>query len=151
MSRLLLISRADILEATSGPDSQRLFRILARLNRGGYQLLATAPQPDHWTREQGGKADALLGPDSIRKQLADAGGFLEGVYFVPRSLLTQRRNRETALQDMMGRYAIQPENCYLFSSSEKFAAVARDLGIHATTLNDQRKLMNELKKLLKNS
>jgi len=106
--RLLMISRDDILRLGAGEQGDRFYRMLARLTRSGFQLLATAPQPDDWSRDHGGPDDALLGPDSIRKRLADAGGILDGIYYVPRSLFTQRRNREQALQDILERYAIRP-------------------------------------------
>jgi hypothetical protein len=147
--RLLMISRDDILATGAGAQGERLFRTLARLTRAGYQLLATAPQPDDWTREHGGPDDALLGPDSIRKRLADAGGILDGVYYVPRSLFTQRRNREAALTDIMQRYGIEARNCHLFSSSRKFVEAASSLGINATTLGGDKQLMQALKALLK--
>jgi len=149
--RLLLISRDDILESASDDKAQLLFRTLARLTHQGFRLLATAPQPDDWSRDHGGPDDALLGPESLRKRLSDAGGFLDGVYYVPRSLLTQKRNREEALKDMIERYGTDPEHCYLFSSSNKFVSSAASLGIKATSLGRERSLIAELKALLKKS
>ncbi len=146
--RLLLISRDDILDVVDDKHDSRLFRILARFTRQGYHLLATAPQPERWSTSHGGPDDALLGPGSIREQLADAGGVLDGVYYVQRSLLTQKRNRVQALQDILQRYAASPDHCHLFSSSRKFVEVARELGIHAMHLNKQRSLSEELKSLL---
>ena len=146
--RLLLISRDDILDVADGENNTRLFRILARFTRQGYHLLATAPQPDQWSSSHGGPDDALLGPGSIRERLADAGGVLDGVYYVQRSLLTQKRNRVQALEDILQRYAAKPDHCHLFSSSRKFVEVARELGIHATHLNTRRRLSTELKTLL---
>lgn len=146
--RLLLISRDDILNVIDGEPDTRLFRTLARFNRQGYHLLATAPQPDRWSSLHGGPDDALLGPESIRERLADAGGVLDGIYYVQRSLLTQKRNRVQALQDILQRYAANPEHCHLFSSSRKFVEVARELGIHATHLRRERRLTTELKTLL---
>ena len=149
--RLLLISRDDILNVVSGKQDSRLFRILARFTRQGYHLLATAPQPERWSTSHGGPDDALLGPGSIRERLADAGGVLDGVYYVQRSLLTQKRNRVQALQDILLRYAASPDHCHLFSSSRKFVDVARELGIHTTHLNRERRLSTELKTLLQRS
>ena len=143
-----MISRDDILASAAGEGGDRLFRLLARLTRLGFQLLATAPQPDDWSRDHGGPDDALLGPQSIRKRLADAGGTMDGIYYVPRSLFTQRRNRDEALRDIMTRYAIAPEQCYLFSSSRKFVEAAAAMGIQATALGESRVLMQELKALL---
>ena len=93
---LLLISRDDILSLMGDGQDTRLFRLLARFTRSGFHLLATASQPERWSSSHGGPDDALLGPDSIRKRLSDAGGALDGVYYVPRSLLTQKRNRVQA-------------------------------------------------------
>jgi len=146
--RLLLISRDDILDVADDEHNTQLFRILARFTRQGYHLLATAPQPDQWSSSHGGPDDALLGPGSIRERLADAGGVLDGVYYVQRSLLTQKRNRVQALEDILQRYVANPDHCHLFSSSRKFVEVARELGIHATHLNTMRRLSTELKTLL---
>jgi len=145
--RLLLISRDDILRVADTKQEDRLFRLLARLVRSGFQLLVTAPQPDEWSSDHGGPDDALLGPDSLRKRISDAGGVIDGVYYVRRSSLTQRRRREEALQDMLSRYGISTGNCYLFSSSRKFVRAAVSLGIHATRLNAERTLMNQIKPL----
>jgi hypothetical protein len=147
--RLLMISRDDILQVGAGKQGDRLFRTLARLTRLGCQLLATAPQPDDWSRDHGGPDDALLGPESIRKRLSDAGGTIDGIYYVPKSLFTQKRNRDAALLDIMQRYAIEPSHCYLFSSSRKFVEAAIGLGIRGTALVNSRQLMQELKVLLK--
>jgi len=146
--QLLMISRDDILRVGASKQGDRLFRTLARLTRSGFQLLATASQPDDWTRDHGGPDDALLGPDSIRKRLEDAGGVLDGIYYVPRSLFTQRRNREAALADIMKRYGLAPGNCHLFSSSRKFVEVASGMGIKATDLSSGIPLMQGLKLLL---
>ena len=146
--QLLMISRDDILRVGASKQGDRLFRSLARLTRSGFQLLATASQPDDWTRDHGGPDDALLGPDSIRKRLEDAGGVLDGIYYVPRSLFTQRRNREAALTDIMKRYGLAPGNCHLFSSSRKFVEVASGMGINATDLSSGIPLMQGLKLLL---
>ncbi len=146
--RLLLISRDDILNVVDGKHATRLFRILARFTRQGDHLLATAPQPDRWSSRHGGPDDTLLGPGSISERLAETGGVLDGVYYVQRSLLTQKRNRVQALQDILQRYAASPDRCHLFSSSRKFIEVARELGIHATHLDQERSLSTELKALL---
>ena len=147
--RLLMISRDDILRGAEGEDGELLFRTMSRLTRMGFHLLATAPQPDDWSRSHGGPDDALLGPQSIRKRLIDVGGQLDGIYYVPRSLFTQRRNREQALRDIMKRYAIDAGSCYLFSSSAKFGEAAAELGIHATELGKGQQLIQELMSILK--
>jgi hypothetical protein len=147
-TNLLLISRDDILKLRDSHDGDRLYRAMARLTRSGFRFLATAPQPDDWSARHGGPDEALLGPVSIRKKLKDAGGEMDGVYYVARSSLTQRRNREQALNDILERYSIKPDHCYLFSSSRKFSAAAASLGIQAAFLGPELSLVAELKQLL---
>jgi len=143
-TRLLLISRDDILAAMGSEDCDKAFRLMAALTRQGYHLLATAPQPEAWTGEHGSPDDALLGPNSIRRRLSDAGGVLDGVYYVRRSLLTQKRNREAALNDILQRYKSQAEHTVLLSSSRNFVKAARKLGIQATLLAGDHQLVQEL-------
>lgn len=145
--KLLLISRDDILSVMKEDAAGRVFRLLATLTRQGYHLLATAPQPEQWTGEHGSPDDALLGPDSIRKRLADAGGKLDGVYYLRRSLLTQRRNREDALHDILLRYGVRAENCLLISSRRKFLAAAHDLGFLTRPLDQETGLQQVLEDL----
>jgi len=145
--RLLLISRDGILSVMNDEAAERAFRLLAGLTRNGFHLLATAPQPDKWLGEHGSPDDALLGPNSIRKRLTDAGGTLDGVYYVRLSMLTQKRNREDALKDMLQRYSAKPEETVLLSSVKKFARAAGEMGIRATLLGRERKLIDELEKL----
>ena len=148
--RLLLISRDDILRASEEKYGKRLFPLLAQFTRHNFHLLSTAPQPDSGFSIHGGPDGALLGPNSIHNRLSDAGGILDGVYYVPRSLMTQKRNREQALQDMLQRFATSPDHCHLLSSSKKFVNAANEQGIHGTHLNKNRTLINELKTLSDN-
>jgi hypothetical protein len=145
---LLLISRDDILNTAAGKQAAPLYRTLARLTRGNYCLLATAPQPDRWTRSRGGPDEALLGADSISKRLSDAGGALDGIYYVPKSLLTRKRTREQALEDMLARYSVKPDRCNLYSSSRKFIDAANGMGILATRLGKECSLLPQLEALL---
>ena len=143
-SRLLLVSRDDILRVMKHGQGDLLFRELAGLTRQGFHLLATAAQPEEWSGEHGSPDDALLGPESIRKRLSDAGGSLDGVYYVRRSLLTQKRNREDALRDILQRYSLPPPGCTLLSSHQKFLQAASELGIHTTLLNPHHDLIEAL-------
>ncbi len=145
--KLLLVSRDDILAVMKEATADRVFRLLAILTRQGYHLLATAPQPEQWSGEHGSPDDALLGPDSIRKRLADAGGKLDGVYYLRRSLLTQRRNREDALEDILRRYGVRAENCTLISSRRKFMSLARGLGFQTRPLDGEAGLLETLQQL----
>jgi len=145
--RLLLISRDDLLTLMEEDASDKAFRMLASLTRHGYHLLATAPQPEQWTGEHGTPDDALLGPNSIRKRVLAAGGTLDGVYYVRRSLLTQKRNREDALHEILKRYAAKPEHAVLLSSKKNFVKAAHSLGLRATLLDRDHALLDELSKL----
>jgi len=148
---LLMISRDDILEVAHGPEQKELFRLLAWLTRHGFHLLSTAPMPDpgdsreRWLK--GGGDFSLVGPDSIRSKIDEAGGTLDGVYYVPRSLLTQHRNRINSLKDMMQRYSVAPDSSYLLSSSKKWVEAALELEIRAKYMNDASELIPELKGL----
>lgn len=144
---LLLVSRDDILAVIKEGEAavaERVFRLLASLTRHGFHLLVTAPQPEEWTGEHGSPDDALFGPDSIRKRLSDAGGKLDGVYYLRRSLLTQRRNREDALEDILRRYGVRAENCTLISSRRKFLISARGLGFQTNRLSRENTLLEAL-------
>ena len=145
---LLLISRDDILSVMNSGDHDQAFRLLATLTRQGFHLLVTAPQPSKWTGEHGSPDDALLGPNSIRRRLIEAGGALDGVYYVRRSLFTQKRNREDALRDILQRYALKPEQVVLLSSRRNFVKAAADLGLQTVLLGHDRELMPELTRLI---
>jgi hypothetical protein len=146
-TRLLLVSRDDIVDVMDGDQAQRVFRLLASLTRQGYYLLATAPQPEQWTGEHGSPDDALLGPNSIRKRLLDAGGILDGVYYVRRSTLTQKRNREDALRDILQRYGAKPEHVVLLSSKRNIVKAAHKLGLQASVLGRDHDLLQALSTL----
>ncbi len=139
----MLISRDDIQAAfvRQGPG---IYQLIAWFTRHGFHLLATARQPDSWLPDSDRVDAALLGSDSIRSQLNDAGGNLDGVYYVRKSLLTQRRNREEALTDMLNRYALKSDHCHLLSGSGKFVRVALSLGIRAKHLTWTNTLEMEL-------
>ena len=148
---LLMISRADILEVAEGPEQKDLFRLLAWLTRHGFHLLATAPMPDQVDSKErwlkGGGDASLVGPDSIRSRIDEAGGTLDGVYYVPHSFFSQNRNRTNSLMDMMQRYSVQPASSYLLSSSKKWVEAAQALEIRATYLGGDVSLIAELKSL----
>ena len=145
---LLLISRNDLLEVSESPESKKLFRHLAWLTRHGFHLMATAAMPDpsnsreRWLKSGGDPS--LFGRESIRSKLDEAGGTLDGVYYVPRSFITQNRNRVKSLDDMMARYAVSPKMTYLYSSSKNWAKVARQLNIRSTYLDKPKQLIDEL-------
>ena len=144
--KLLLISRDDIYAADTRLG-KRVYRLLGWFSRHGYHLLATAPQADRWLPDSKAVDSALIGPDSIRDQINDAGGNLDGVYYVRKSLLTQRRNREEALTDILERYALKADHCYLLSGSGKFVQAALGLGIRSTHLTRDTTLEGVLKSM----
>jgi len=148
VTRLLLISRDAILEAMEGKSGEKVLRLLTTLTRLGLHLLVTAPQPTKWTGEHGNPDADLLGPNSIRKRLASTGGTLDGVYYVRRSMLTQKRVREEALQDILNRYSVPAGETVLLSSSRNFVKAALELGLRATFLNNRNELVLELGKLV---
>ena len=106
--KLLIVSRDLLLAADRVADAALVYRQLATLNRRGFSLLLTAPEPDHWVPTRGSVDNALQSQAGLRDRIQQAGGDLDGVYYVPRSLLTQDRNRMGALQDMLLRYGLGP-------------------------------------------
>lgn len=141
---LLLISRRDILAAAQQPGGQRLVQMLANLTRHGYQLLATASLSNEWTKNLAVSRRSAPAPKGVRQIISEAGGSMDGVYYVPQSLLTQRTNRETALKDILARFGTPTSDCYLFSSSRKFVAAARRLDIKAFDIDSKNSLENLL-------
>jgi hypothetical protein len=145
---LLLISRRDLLDAVDDKEGDRLVRKLASLTRKGFHFVATASQPDEWSKSKAVSKRSRPGPKRIRDRLEKAGGILDGVYYIPQSLLTQRTKREEALKDLLGRFGTPASSCFLFSSNKKFIASANALGINArkiSTKDDLRKLLAGLK------
>lgn len=137
---LLLISRRDILAASQQEGGQKLVQMLANFTRQGFQLLATASLPLEWSKSLAVSRRSVPAPKGVRQIIAEAGGSLDGVYYVPRSLLTQKTNRETALKDILSRFGTAPTECYLFSSSRKFVAAARRLNIKAFDIENKNTL-----------
>lgn len=129
-TRLLLIGR-DLLTGDSDPESDLGLRALATLNRGGVHLLLTAPQPDQWTPTRGTVDEALTAQTALQQRLKDFGAEFDGVYYVARSLFSQDRNRRGALENILQRYGLAPEDAMVLSSSRRFAATAEKMGIPA--------------------
>ncbi len=150
-SRLLIISRDALLEAEGQRHADTVFRQLASLSRQGYQLCLTAPEPEKWVPTRGRVDDALSRQSHLKERIKAAGGELDGVYYVPRSLLTQDRNREGALQDILARYGTSPNQATLISSSVPFLRAASRLGIGTREViaagDGQSNLLPELKNL----
>lgn len=130
-TRLLIISRDALLDALSEKDTRPLFRSIAALQHRGLRLLLTAAEPDRWLPTRKNVDSALNTQRELLESFRAAGGDLEGVYYVPRSLLTQDRNREFALKDILRRYSLPADEATLISSSNPFVRAAQRLGLRA--------------------
>jgi len=137
---LLIIGRRDILGPADGSQDPDVLGKLAQLTRLGYQLVSTASLTHDWSKNAAVSSRSRPGPKGLRHYVEEAGGTLDAVYYVPHSLLTQKTRREAALRDILERFAVAAEDCYLFSSSRKFVAVAESLGIHAEAISEDRPL-----------
>lgn len=126
---LLLISRNDLREAAEGSGGDHLVRQLARLTRQGFHLLSVASQPDDWSGKDAVSRRSLPAGRSTRQRVTEAGGHLDGVYYIPRSMLTQKKKRLDALHDIMTRFSMEASNVYLLSSGSKLLGAAESLGI----------------------
>lgn len=148
---LLLISRRDLLDAMSDVDGDRLVRTLSGLTRKGFHFVATASQPDEWSKSKAMSKRSRRGPKRIRDRLAEAGGILDGVYYIPQSLLTQKTRREEALKDLLERFGTRACDCFLISSNRNFIRTAKSFGINTRKIKDKQDLNSLLKQLGKNS
>jgi hypothetical protein len=144
---LLIIGRRDTLDLADGPEGPATFRKLAQLTRLGIQLVSTASLTHDWSKNEAVSSRSQPRPKGLRQLIEEAGGALDAVYYVPHSLLTQRTLREAALRDILARFAVDAEDCYLFSSSRKFVAVAESLGIRAEVITEDRPLATLLDEL----
>ena len=145
----LIISRDTLLDTLHEASSEHMFRALARLNRLGFHLLLTAPEPDRWVPTRRNVDDALNAQRILLERSRTAGGELEGVYYVPRSLLTQDRNREGALRDILKRFNVDPAQAILISSSSPFLKAAARVGITANEIALKGKRGKKLLSVLK--
>ena len=143
----MLISRRDLLAAGEGPGGDALIRSLAELTRVGFHFVATASQPDEWSRNSAVSKRSKPGPKRIRDQLAESGGILDGVYYIPQSLLTQQTQREDALTDLLQRFATSASDCYLFSSNRKLVSAGKKLGVNTRKISNKQPLGRILKEL----
>lgn len=128
---LLIVSRNTLHEAR---ENTTVFRHLAGLSRRGWHLLLTASEPDQWFPTRKNEDNVLTAQAQLQALIQEFGGDIDGVYYVPRSELTQDRNREGALQDIMTRYTQKPENTHLVSSSRRFLLVAKKTGMHTHSM-----------------
>lgn len=149
--QVIIISRDTLLETQQATDASSVFRVLAKLTRKGYHLLLTASEPEQWLPTRGNVDSALAQQGILQEAITSAGGDLDGVYYVPRSLFTQDRNREGALNDILERYSVTPESAVLISSSTPFTKAATRLNIPTFPIasgdNSSEALENVLKAL----
>jgi hypothetical protein len=129
--KLLIISRDTLLDTIDLPAADKIFRVLAGVSRRGLHVLISAPEPERWVPTRGNVDNALHSQNIIMKRAAEAGGGIEGVYYVPRSLFTQDRNREGALRDIIKRYSVKAKETVLISSSTPFIKAALRLDIRS--------------------
>ncbi len=135
---LLVISARVLLEAEHSPRANEVFRRLANLSRTGTHLLLTEAEPDQWFPTRSSDDNVLSAQGRLQQRLQEMGGDLDGVYYVPRSVFTQDRNRLGALGDILVRYSTTADNTLLISSSKAFLKAAEriSIGTHAIPKGD---------------
>lgn len=126
----------------------RVFRRLANLTRSGHHLLLTASEPDQWFPTRGNVDSVLSTQGRLLQQLQDAGGDLDGIYYVPRSVFTQDRKRSAALKDILQRYTTDGASATLISSSKAFIKAAQRLQIKTHSLSEDENVVAALTELL---
>ena len=137
LSRDTLVAYGDRGEGRS-EVADRLYRVLAGLHRRGVYLLLTAQAPDSWVPTKGGSDASLALQREIQAAVWEAGGEMDGIYYVPRSLLTQDRNRIGALRDILQRYKLDAADALLVSGSTPFLKAGDRLGIRTVWVPDSR-------------
>jgi hypothetical protein len=147
--KLLLISRKLLQDQDDDRPDDAVYRILAGFHRRGVNLLLTAPAPDAWKPTRGDPDTALALQGHIQNAVWEAGGEMDGVYYVRRSLFTQDRNRTGALNDILGRYHVKPDQAALISSSSAFLKAAGTLGIQCHHVSHEAGSKSSLLNLLK--
>ena len=133
---LLIISARVLRYAERSPRGPAIFRRLAKRTREGTHLLLTAGEPDQWFPTRHSDDDVLGMQGRMQDHLQQAGGDLDGIYYVPRSVFTQDRKRTAALEDILVRYGTRADNATLVSSSKVFLKAAERLGIAVYPLTD---------------
>jgi hypothetical protein len=144
---LLLISRSDLRSACEGPGGERVIRKLAKLTREGFQLLSVASQPDDWSKSRAMRRRSQPIPRGVRQRIAESGGHLDGVYYIPRSMLTQKKKHEEALRDIMARFDTSMDRCFLISGDKKLRASAESLDIKSFKISKKSDLYELLDQL----
>lgn len=147
---LLIISRDALQAALQDRQPESMFRLLAGLTRQGYQIILTASEPDRWVPTRRKVDQALVDQQYLVKGVRAAGGDLDGVYYVPRSLLTQDRNRSGALKDILARYGKEAETATLVSTSAPFLKAAQSLGLGTRAVAPPGKPGEPLVEILEN-
>ena len=146
--QVLIISRDALLRVHEEQADSHVFRALAKITRQGVHLLLTAPEPEQWLPTRGSMDGVLTRQGILQESLSDAGGDLDGVYYVPRSLFTQDRNREGALRDILERYSVGADQAVLISASVPFIKAAQRLHIATYPLADKSDSAQAIEKVL---
>lgn len=148
---LLIISAHVLADAEAAPRVDEAYRALAKLTRAGIRLLLTESEPDQWFPTRSSDDNVLVAQSRLQQRLEQEGGELDGFYYVPRSMLTQDRNRLGALTDILGRYGTEAGDAHLISSSRAFLKAAQRLGISTYRIkkgaHDTERLISTLKSL----
>lgn len=144
--RLVIISRNSLTAALDEDQSMEIFRALAGLSRRGHRIILTAPAPDRWVPTRKTVDGALESQRDLTQKARMEGADIEGVYYVPRSLLTQDRNREGALKDILARYRVSADRVTLISGSAPFLKAASRLSIETVDVSED--VASTLKRVL---
>lgn len=147
-NQLLIISRDTLLDAEHSDSGPGIFRHLAKLTRKGRHLLLTAPEPDKWFPTRGNVDDVLTTQSRLQQLIQESGGDLDGVYYVPRSLFTQDRNRRGALQDILRRFGVKPGQATLISGSSPFIKAADSLNMETWDIPEGDDAMTALERAI---
>jgi hypothetical protein len=146
--KLLMISRKVLEAHASGKDGDTVYRRLAGIHRRGVHLLITVAAPDAWKPTRGDADSDLALQGKIQEAIWEAGGEMDGVYYVRRSFFTQDRNRTGALNDILSRYHVKASKAALISSSTAFLKAATGLGINCHQIDQDPSPEKPLEKLL---
>jgi hypothetical protein len=146
---LLIVSCKLLLRVEGSAQKLTVFRRLANLTRSGTHLLLTASEPDQWFPTRNNVDNVLTAQGRLQAYLREAGGDFDGVYYVPRSMFTQDRNRLGALKDILSRYGAEAEHAQLITSSKAFAKAAGRLGIEARLMDETDEGITQFEVLLR--
>ena len=79
--------------------------------------------------------------------VAEAGGMLDGVYYIPQSLMTQRTRNEEALGELLDRFGTEAKDCYLVSTDRALLATAKKMHVNTVKISEKSGLVTILEDL----